>query len=83
MAEMEVQAALLKAEDGAERAKKDEAGMPAGSPGWFLPARSAEIRASADLCSLAYPQLLRGVDHDDSREQVCCLGQPVQHDFLA
>ena len=33
MAEMEVQAALLKAEDGAERAKKEEVGMPAGSPG--------------------------------------------------
>lgn len=32
-AEKEVQAALLKAEDGIERAKKEEVGMPAGSPG--------------------------------------------------
>jgi len=34
-AEKEVQAALLKAEDGIERAKKEEVGMPAGSPGTF------------------------------------------------
>jgi len=31
-AEFSVQAALLKLEDGLERAKKEETGMPAGSP---------------------------------------------------
>ncbi|KAK1927351.1 hypothetical protein DB88DRAFT_477706 [Papiliotrema laurentii] len=33
-AEMEVQAALLRKEDGAERAKKEEPSLPAGSPVW-------------------------------------------------
>ncbi|KAK8854545.1 GDP-mannose transporter 2 [Kwoniella newhampshirensis] len=33
-AELEVQAALLKAAEGAEKAKKEEAAMPAGSPVW-------------------------------------------------
>lgn len=32
-AEMEVHAALLKKEDVEEKAKKEEVGMPAGSPG--------------------------------------------------
>jgi len=55
MAEMEVQAALLKAEDGAERAKKEEVGMPAGSPGEST--RCRPVEQGHDLIFAVWPIL--------------------------
>lgn len=47
-AEMEVQAALLRKEDGAERAKKEEPSLPAGSPG---KSRSRDDDIANDACA--------------------------------
>ena len=80
-AEAEVNAALLKDKEGDK--KKEEAPVSAGSPGESMPSPNCpnETTGVELILSPPHPQLLRGVHHDDGRQQVRRLGQSVHNDL--
>ena len=65
----EAQVALLKSEEKvkADQAKKEESPLPAGSPGvyWCRQCSSASTGNRLTEISLAHPELLRRLYHDD------------------
>ncbi len=75
-AELQMQARLQ--EDVVEKAKKEEVGMPAASPGEL----SGTSHHAANASSLADLELLRCEYHDDRDQQVCRLGTGFHHDLL-